>query len=285
MAGIIRGLGTRRTGVVLAAAVGLALVQSTPAVAGDNSTCTYSGTIVRVRLLQDGSSGVLQRNAAGAIFYDSETSTPQPCGLATVFTTDRIVVKDASAGGSTGIVLDVSQGDFAAGPNEIPIKIDLGAGAVDTFAVVGGGGADNWTFGTARGNLQNDAAGEIDFLSQPDYGIAATGGGANRVCASGRRGTGRTSVMPWVMSGGGGDDKLCGGLRDDHLLGRGGIDRVSGKGGQDRARGGGGIDLVRGNAGNDVLGGGKAADDLRGGRGFDACKGGAGRDREASCER
>ena len=283
MARTVIALGTRRKVVLLVLAMGLALVPGTAA--ADHSTCTYSDGDVRVRLLHDGSSGVLQRNATGLIIYDGENSTPQQCGLATVFTTDRIVVKDASGGGSAGIVLDVSQGDFAAGANEIPIKIDLGAGAVDTFAVVGGGGNDFWTFGTTKGNLQNDSAGEIEFLSQPDYGIAATGGGTNRACASGRRGTGRTSVTPWVISGGGGDDTLCGGLRDDHVLGRGGSDRLGGKGGEDRVHAGAGRDLLRGNSGNDSLGAGKGADDLRGGRGFDACRGGAGRDREASCER
>ncbi len=296
----------RRRVLVVALAVGSALVVAllpTPLRAEEGaSTCAYDGSAVRVELLEDDSGGRLLVDAAtDAILYDDETPAPPPpllppppapCGGATTANTDRIVVKDTSPRhrrtdlqGSSGILLDVSQGHFADGDAEIPIKIDLGTGVLDTFGVIGGDGRDFWTFGVTRANLQNDSAGEIEFVRQPDLGLGVTGGGSDRACSDGGNGTGRTALMEWALVGGAGGDTLCGGLLSDRLIGKAGDDRLRGNGGQDVLKGGGESDHMVGNGSNDTLLGNKGGDHMVGGPGFDRCKGGLGPDREKRSER
>ncbi|MDQ4095543.1 MAG: hypothetical protein M3174_04975, partial [Actinomycetota bacterium] len=161
----------------VAAAVAAFTLPPTPAGAG-TSTCTYDGDEVRVNLQDHGSSAVLSRDALGVIeFSDGTAPDPEPCGLATITTTDRITIEDTSVnpetsqGGNTSIILDIRQGHFANGGNEIPIKVDLGAGTSDAFGVLGGSDNDRWTFGTTKGNLQDDSHGEIEFETLPDYGF------------------------------------------------------------------------------------------------------------------
>ena len=281
--------GARRA-LLCVLALGL-LFLPTPARAGGNSTCTFSSGRVYVNLQNDGSSGILQRNAGGVILYQAEgDASPQPCGLATVFTTDRIKVEDTSDDGGTAIFLDVSQGDFSDGIDDIPVRIDLGAGAIDAFGLIGGSGADHWTFGAnrkglTRGNLQNNESAEIKFSSQPDFGFGASGAGNDRACSRGGGGIPRQSLIGWVWIGGGGADKLCGGLTSDRLVGRGGNDNLAGGRGGDTLKGGDGADALKGGASGDLLRGGPGPDNLRGGGGFDRCSGGPGADQEARCER
>lgn len=271
--------------LLAATSVAFALPAGT-AGAGGTSSCTFTGGEVKVTLQQDDSSGILSRNALGVIEYsDGTTPDPEPCGTATVVTTDRITIEDTSNGGSTGIILDIRGGHFADGGNEIPIIVDLGAGNLDSFGVIGGTGNDRWTFGTTKGNLQNDDQGEIEFESLPDFGFGTPRGGNDNLCASGGEGTGNTSVIGWVFLGGEDDDRLCGSLVTDRLVGGGGNDLVRGKGGGDVIKGKAGNDRLRGNRGNDRLAGGAGGDNLKGGAGIDTCRGGSGGDHKRRCER
>lgn len=285
---------TARRLLVCSAALALLVLPSPPSVAGGGSTCTFSGGVVRVELLADGSSGVLQRNAAGIILYREEGSTAEPCGLpaATVFTTDKIEIEDTSNDGGTVIILDVSQGDFSDGANDIPIRVDLGQGSIDAFGVVGSANADHWTFGAARsgltkGNLQNNGSAEIKFLSQPDFGFGASRGGSDRACSLGgdSHGMARQSLIGWVWIGGAGADRLCGGLNSDRLVGKGAGDILRGGGAGDVLKGGGKADRLKGGSGGDLLLGNAGPDVLRGGGGDDRCRGGPGADQQARCER
>lgn len=77
-------------------------------------------------------------------------------------------------------------------------------------------------------------------------------------------------IIPAVIDGGAGDDRIYGGEDDDLILGGEGTDRLFGRGGHDEIDGGAGDDLLSGEAGDDDLIGGAGADRLSGGRGFDA---------------
>ena len=251
------------------------------------STCTFTGGEVIVDLQQDGSSGILSRNAPGVIFYDDESeppTPPAPCGLATTATTTLIRVTDTSNDGSTGIILDLTEGHFTNGGTEIPIRINLDRGPLDTFGLVGGAGVDFWTFGFKKANLQEDQNAELTFVSFPDFGFGSTGGDNDRACANGNRGTGGSSQIGWVFAGGAGNDVLCGGRDTDRLVGKAGNDRIKGNGGGDTVKGGGGDDRVFGNSSSDVLMGNKGGDHLNGGPGFDGCNGGPGGDEKKRCE-
>src|SRR5688572_6401212 len=143
--------------VVVLAALVLFLATSFSAEAGEPgaSTCTFNGGEVLVDLMQEDSSGVLSRDAVGVILYDDESdppTPPAPCGLATTATTTLIRIKDTSNDKSTGIILDLREGPFANGGNEIPIRVDLGQGPLDTFGLAGGAGEEFWTFGFKHAN-------------------------------------------------------------------------------------------------------------------------------------
>ena len=277
--------------VALAAFLAVIPVMGT-ASAGGNSSCTFSGGEVYVNLMQDDSSGILSRDAAGLILYQEEGSTAQPCGVATVLTTDLIKVEDTSSGGSTGIIFDLSEGSFTGGSGDIPVRIDLGSGTLDTFGLIGGSDPDVWTFGSnargdSRGNLQSDASAEVKFLSEPDFGFGLSNGGADKACSlgSGARGIPGKSFMGWVWIGGADADVICGGLASDRLVGQAGDDRVRGGGGGDIVKGGADADRLKGGSSGDILRGSKGNDSLKGGAGFDRCSGGPGADQEARCER
>lgn len=247
------------------------------AAAGGEETCNYENNKAKVRLLDDGSSAVVSLTGPAI------TMNGSPCGLATLANTSEINVKDTSNGGSPGIIIDLSGGQFMDASGHIPFKIDLRTGTQDLFGVAGSTGDDFITLGSDGANLQDDAAGEVTFVSRPDIGIAATRDGEDRVCARGGAGTGETSFMLWGMSGGAGPDKMCGGGVTDIISGSGGDDRISGYLGGDVLRGKKGADRIAGQRGNDRLFSGGGPDALLGGIGIDRCRGGAGTDESSSC--
>jgi RTX calcium-binding nonapeptide repeat (4 copies) len=242
------------------------------------STCTYAAGVVRVEMSRNNAHGTLDRDRSGIIYYYDHNSTREPCGGATVLSTERIVVEDTQRGAGTAFFLDVSKGSFGHNGREIPMRIDLGPSGYDSFIVEGGRKNDTWTFGKSRANLQRDQAAEIDFANPPDIASASSAGGHDRVCADGRRGTGRASGVPWAIEGGDAPDRLCGGREEDHVLGGNGHDVMRGKGSTDVLTGGAGRDRVLGNAKDDFLEGNEGVDELRGGAGGDAFNGGSGFD-------
>ena len=117
----------RAAGLLLVLATTLIVVPQTPVFAA--SRCEYSDGVVHVQLARPRGTaeGTLERDSTGAIYW-TDGNGRNPCGGATVLTTRRIRVKDVVRGGFTHFRLDVSEGDFARGPDEIPIRIDLGPG-------------------------------------------------------------------------------------------------------------------------------------------------------------
>ena len=267
-------------GLLLCLAFALALVAADPVAAGGpiGSRCTYSDGVVRVEMYRNNAHGTLGRDASGVIYYYDHNSTREPCGAATVFSTERIVVEDTLKGAFTAFFLDISEGQFASNGDEIPIRIDLGPSGYDGFILYGGGEEDFWTFGRNRANLQRDQAAEIVFVNLPETASAWSAGGRDRVCATGGRGTGRASLVPWGIDSGARGDTLCGGGEEDLLVGADGNDVLRGRGAFDVLHGGAGRDLMFGNAQGDSLEGDEGADRLRGGSGEDRLNGGPGFD-------
>jgi Ca2+-binding RTX toxin-like protein len=253
----------------------------TPAHAQDE-TCTFEDNKAKVRLLDDDSSAVL------SVVGVAITMNGNPCPGATTATVDEINVRDTSNAGSTGIIIDLSGGHFADGPDEIPFVIDLRTGTRDTFAVAGSSGDEFVTLGQNNdgdllGNLQQDSEAEISFDGRPDVGLIAPLAGVDRVSAKGGNDTGGKSFIVWAISGGAGADDLSGGGVTDFISGSAGGDELDGDGGGDVLRGRGGNDDLAGRSGNDRLFGNNGDDTLLGGPGIDTCEGGAGDDDLTSC--
>ena len=261
--------------------------------ASANSRCTFSDGVVQVKLdrPRGTADATLKRRGNGKIYY-TDGSGRRQCGGATVSNTKLITVEDVAKRTSTHFRLDISEGHFARGKNEIPIRIDLGPSGYDSFIVYGGRQRDHWTFGRAGANLQRDHTAEIVFANPPDTASAWTRGGVDRVCASGGRGTGRASLVWWIIEGGARDDTLCGGGEedllvgadgDDTLRGRGESDHIDGSAGRDHLYGNAGEDFLEGEEGGDELVGGAAEDSFNGGPAFDRCDG-RGDEIERNCE-
>ena len=267
-------------------ALGCSLVWLAYAPAAAATNCEFGAGVMRVRMTTGGSSATIQVDPVGGtlILVNGES-----CGVlppATVLNTNVIRVIDTTAGKDTGVIVDLSGGEFANSGTEIRFEINLGAGDRDVFAVSGSSGPDYWTFGTGGANLQHDNEAEIEFVRRPDFGIAAAREGPDRACANGGRGTGATTFFSWFMSGGASGDRVCGGSVIDLVVGGNGNDilrgfrsgdRLNGSAGDDRLFGARGIDLLRGQNGNDFLDGGSSVDTCRGGAGFDTrlhCEGG-----------
>jgi Ca2+-binding RTX toxin-like protein len=248
-----------------------------PAWGGAQTTCTYQGGIVRVRLLDDGSSSVIARTGAAI------TENGDLCGAATILNTNEINVRDMSNGGSTSFLIDLSGGDFSNGVNDISFQINLRTGTRDVFGVAGSDNTDFMTFGRDGANLQNDATAEVEFLSTPDLGIAAGRRGGDRICAKGDNGTGASSNVVWGIVASYGADVVCGGDSFDLISGGPGPDRIAGGAGPDNVRGNGGADRLAGQRAPDSLYGGAGDDELHGGGGRDLCRGGPGDDVENGC--
>lgn len=262
-----------------------AVAGAVPAHADGQTNCAYSPATMEivVTLESDGADGVLglAPSPATAIMWNGV-----PCGAATVLSTTSIKIEDTTNDKDTGVVLDLSNGPLEnASGDEIQISVDLGSGQNDTFGVVGTSGKDSWTFGRSKGNLQDDGEAEIKFGSFPDLAFGVTGAGADRACASGRRGTGDAAINTWVFTGGKGADSLCGGNATDGLFGSGGGDKLRGNGSPDLIKGGAGEDKIFGSSGNDELRGNGDPDEIDGGGGQDLCDGGEGNDALTRCER
>jgi Ca2+-binding RTX toxin-like protein len=162
------------------------------------------------------------------------------------------------------------------------LSVDLGQGD-NTLAIQGTTGGDHvvatseqipgtdeiqtrFDMEMYRADLQRREASELNLDSGGDLVVLLFGGldlfGVAGIKAPGLptrsvRTTAGPLVLPVVVQGGSGNDKLTGGTGDDALLGGGGKDRLVG---------------------------GKGRDLLKGGPGDDTCKGGPGRDTEKGCE-
>jgi Ca2+-binding RTX toxin-like protein len=171
---------------------------------------------------------------AGRILVDGE-----PCGAATVATTDRIT--GAGGKGRQRLVLDLRGGSFG----EVAIEAELGGGRADRVALIGGPGGERHE-ANRRGLDLDPATGSAVALAGVDLLTVDTGRGADQVDAG-----------PWQkrlrLAGGRGADALRGGRRGDRIAGGPGHDHLEGAGGGDRVEGGRGSDRCPGGAGTDAL--------------------------------
>jgi Ca2+-binding RTX toxin-like protein len=86
-----------------------------------------------------------------------------------------------------------------------------------------------------------------------------------------------------VLDGGGGDDAIYGDEGNDRLAGSAGADTLYGDDGDDRLAGDDGEDVLAGGPGDDRLAGGSGADHAEGGGGRDRCEGDAADDVPGGC--
>jgi Ca2+-binding RTX toxin-like protein len=101
------------------------------------------------------------------------------------------------------------------------------------------------------------------------------GDGNDRICGGGGDDTISGDQGNDRIGGGGGNDNLSGGRGNDWVDGDDGDDAVHGDEGADQVFGGGGLDELWGDGGNDKLDGGDEDDVLHGGLGKDHLKGGS----------
>ncbi|MGV6812599.1 MAG: calcium-binding protein, partial [Brevirhabdus sp.] len=178
--------------------------------------------------------------------------------------------RDASSGGTRGIIADLVAGTVRDGFNNTDIvssideiwgtvvgdRMTAGASAVAFW----GNDGDDSLFGAA-GNDTLNGAGDNDLIKGGDGNDLIKGGTGND-----------------VLWGDGGNDTLLGEDGNDQLRGRAGRDTMLGGLGNDTLLGGKSRDRLEGEDGNDTLDGGSGKDNLIGGKGHDSLIGGGGKD-------
>jgi Ca2+-binding RTX toxin-like protein len=306
---------------------GLTLLPATPSWAGTNPTCTVTGTTVNVTLSQSGHAIFIQRQATGDM-QDIEFFTWGPTtitcsgGTPEVDTIDTINVTDTSPGGSTFVSLLLGNGPFAPGvapepgtSDEIEFNISLGTG-FDQLQIVGGAGADHWTFGEGGINLNANEPATVDAdVTYPgvDSMDQLPQAGPDVIDGRGDDGTGGDFDLAMAVQSGDGGDRVFGGSLGDSIQPEGFMttnsnDSIDGGGGRDTvdyrfdpngvsvnlAAGtttGAGTDSLNSieevygsDAGNDILIGNNQNNNLQGGGGNDTLAGGAGEDFLAGLE-
>ena len=169
------------------------------------------------------------------------------CLTATASNVKRLdVVEDGHNTGDEVVILNYSQGLFAVGSGTAGrgTFIDLGVGS-DTIKIQGGPGADLITFGMLGIAVNNDLYLDVTVANLAGVRwVVSTGGGDDKVSGAGGYGTGGAANYPLEIYGGAGNDTLTGGTGDDTIFGGDGDDLISG---------GGGHDLLFGENGNDTF--------------------------------
>ena len=269
-------------------------------------TCGFVGSTATVTFGAAGESATILRSG-NAIFVNGVA-----CGLATVTTTDDIVVADASAiAGSQSVTIDLSGGRFEPGltgeggadpVDEIEIDIvDLGGDPGDTLTVTGSSAATPALAADDSVWIEDDAApptgGFADFNVEIDdvddliwTGVAIlnvnSGTGDDYVDAS------SYTFGPVSINGGDGDDWLAGASGNDVIAAGNGDDTLDYSGfsapgvsvnlqGNQTATGSGGTDTisgfenVAGTTSNDVLTGDQNDNWIYPGDGNDVASGGS----------
>jgi Ca2+-binding RTX toxin-like protein len=269
-----------------------ALLVAAPAAAVP--TCVFDGPTATVTVaVGNGETATIARSGE-AITLDAV-----PCGVATVSTTDAIVVN--ATGIPAAVVIDLSGGDFApglttesdGGNSEIEFSINLPAGS-PLVRVAGGSAGDNIVAGAAGLNLNAvEAVGDPDVLIVGLPTVVVEGGaGSDLLSVTGGSGTGAASTA-----------RLDGGTEGDLLIGAAGGNTFAGGDGQDtldyaaatqlldadlvtgviehvasQVDQVSGIENLTGSPGADTIVGDGADNALRGGDGPDTLSGGVGDD-------
>jgi Ca2+-binding RTX toxin-like protein len=246
----VREMRYRRASIAAALGVLCAAVLASAAPA-QASSCTYvSGAVVAT--MPSSIDGVHLRRVGDAIYNGGV-----PCGAATVYTTDLILVHDTTPNGDgdNSVVIDLSGGPFApgktnegpSGVSEIEMELFLHPGQ-NTVGVTGSDGTDdlhagltgaynqvrdiNLNAGAEQGKVSDaDVTYQEDNPANPmaDEPILFDGGaGDDTFDASGGAGFGSALPQPLTLIGGNGNDHLVGGSAGDKLYGDPGNDVLDG---------------------------------------------------------
>jgi CSLREA domain-containing protein len=189
------------------------------------TTCTHEGTTLTVNL-PAGSNGRIVRS--GTAIEVSINGNPVACGSPTVGNVDTIVVNGTIQ--TELLQLDLSGGRFepgaspeGTGTSEIEVQVDLGAGS-DTVVVDGTSAADTFRLGTVGANLNADDDGDDITLAGVEAITVNGAGGTDKLSAEGGLATGSPLMIPLLLNGDVGNDKLTGGTLNDVMNGGAGKD-------------------------------------------------------------
>jgi len=203
--------------------------------------CTRTGTNLSIDLV----AGASTIGRSGT----SITLNGAPCADATVDNVDTVSV--SGTGDTEVLTLDLTGGQFApgatpegTGTSEIEFTIDLGGGN-DTLVVQYGALDDKGRLGSSGINLNVDDDSDAT-LAGLELVTVNGGGGNDTISGAGAAGTGGLFLLPLLLNGDDGRDKLTGGAANDVLNGGAGNDVLSANKVQD------GADLYSGDAGKDT---------------------------------
>jgi Ca2+-binding RTX toxin-like protein len=234
-------------------------------------SCTFDGVSRALALTMTPASTATLVVVDGEIWWGE---VPEPCGAATVTTTDSISIEGA-AGTSETLILDQRGGVFGPGATpefnipEIEIATELGD-ASDRVIVYGTEGADFTAAG--QSGFATNSDGDVDVTFSPNtFNLEVhVLGGNDHFDARGTGGAGLVFLGPVVATGGEGDESLVrGGSGPDRLDGGPGNDVIEGQEGNDVIFGGGGDDTMTGGGGDDTIDGGPGIDTFNGNDGDD----------------
>jgi Ca2+-binding RTX toxin-like protein len=192
-------------------------------------SCSVSGTMLTVNITSS-LQPTIQRQAGGEIEVIDYFEGKQTCtgGTPTVTTIDLIDVNVTNPGSSPQIKISFENGPFApgtvtemAGSSEIEWDFSYaGASIVDGLLLIGGSGADYWTFGAGGINLNADETPDDSDVTAPNLELveAHGGGGNDAIKAGGGEGTGLASGLRMTIFGDDGSDNLQGGTQPDDII-------------------------------------------------------------------
>jgi Ca2+-binding RTX toxin-like protein len=217
---------------------------SAPEPAAAATTCDYTASNHKVRVVLSGGGGWISRSIGDHIMVNNVWCD----GVATVYNTNTIVVLGGAGTQILGIHLDY--GGFKPGftnepgtSDEIEISVSLG-GDSDSLNIRGSGVGDNIVVGKSSG-----------------FAVL-----------------GRMNLNAYETTGVDADLTLIVGIEEIVLYGKGGNDTISGAGGAGTGDAATHMLKIAGDDGADTLTGGAVGDKIGGGQGTDVMKGGAGPD-------
>ncbi|NVB83297.1 MAG: hypothetical protein HOV81_33305, partial [Kofleriaceae bacterium] len=275
-----------------------------------SSQCTFdTGTGVMTLALEAGDIAWLSVGIGNTIEVNNIA-----CHAATVQTTKRIDIAEASSGDQT-VIVDARTGSLGLGrATGVGLTVVLGSGN-DQFKLIGSNGADRIVVGAS--GIAFGADPYLDYTLSGVESVTINGDAGNdTISGAGDTVTGAAYPDPLLLYGGDGTDSLRGGAGDDHCWGGDGDDTFLGgpaADGADSFTGGPGrdtadyaartanlslsledvandgasaegdniesdVEVVKGGSGADTIAGGVNADTIYGGAGNDTLSGGGGAD-------
>jgi Ca2+-binding RTX toxin-like protein len=215
--------------------------------------CNLDGKTLRVAMTKKHDLTVM-RVDGGEILVEAQGPVACAAGTPTTTNTDRIRVRDRSAG-NTDLLVSLSGGDFAPGatnagdkdpdpfanPNEIEWSVKMGAGADDEFKLLGKPEPDGVNVRLGADGINVNVHTSLFLINDADIALrgaedllVTSGSGDDVVSAGGGAGTGTPLRRSLLLDDPfGGNDILTGGDGDDQIYNGGGSDTYEGGRGRD----------------------------------------------------